>query len=235
MATYFVIYGKGSKPSAVKCVVKILPVSSLIVFILLNGLTLDDTGGYARRVMYGLFCSLIGDVYIMFKMNKIFVCIAIIQFTLAYAMYTLAFGFTPLKPKMMYGLLIAGIWVYIFILLHMDGTKRRVLAVPVLVYISAICTMAWRATVRVGLFDNRWRVPKLCACIGARLFLISGLLLAGDMFIFSVPWSEYLITLPYYGAQFGITVSVIGSPEDEVFRKRTPIPKVLTRVFNICS
>lgn len=84
----------------------------------------------------------------------------------------------------------------------------------VLVYVTLICSMAWRAVARVQFFGDLWTWTKLCAVAGAVCFLISDFVIAIDKFRHPVPYSHQIIMLTYYAAQLGIALSVVDSQVD---------------------
>ncbi|CAH1256384.1 TMEM86A [Branchiostoma lanceolatum] len=56
--------------------------------------------------------------------------------------------------------------------------------------------------------NDLWTWTKLCACVGALLFIISDTLLGVNKFRIPIPYNRALIMTTYYAAQLGIALSV---------------------------
>ncbi|KAK3102826.1 hypothetical protein FSP39_014223 [Pinctada imbricata] len=211
VAIFFVLFGEDDKPgSIVYCIVKCLPVISLMLFVLLNGMNLAEYYRYSRRVLIGLVFSCVGDICLVWP-EKYFE-LGILMFAIAQVSYARAFGWRPLKPY--HGGAVFLVGSLIFLLL--SPTLKGIILYLVAGYITLIGTMAWRAVARVELMDDLWTWTKLCGCGGALLFVISDVTIAVNKFAFRVPCEHQIIMLTYYAAQLGITLSVVDSPIDEL-------------------
>lgn len=137
------------------------------------------------------------------------------MFAVAHTEYARAFGWRPLNLYAGAAFAALGASVNYFLSSYVDG----IMSYLVVLYITLICTMAWRAVARVQFFDDLWTWSKLCGCFGAIFFLISDLTIALDKFCFPVPFAHQIIMLTYYAAQVGIALSVVDSQVDELLKK----------------
>ena len=80
-----------------------------------------------------------------------------------------------------------------------------------LIYVLLICFTVWRAVARVQFFDDLWTWTKLCASVGSLCFLVSDFILAVGLFRRPMPYEHQIVMVTYYGAQLGITLSVVDS------------------------
>jgi uncharacterized membrane protein YhhN len=215
VAIFFVLYGKEERTCIFFCLVKCLPVISLIVFVLLHGMSFDECYRYSRRILVGLVFSMFGDVFLVWK-NQMSgnLELGLLSFAIAQIMYARAFGWRPLKPYPGAAFLALGLCFYSYLQSYLTGLMMYLAPF----YITLICTMAWRAMARVQFYDDLWTWTKLCGCAGAVCFLVSDLVIAINMFAFSVPFAHTIIMLTYYAAQFGISLSVVDSQADELIR-----------------
>lgn len=214
VAIFFVLFGKEEKSSIFFCIVKCLPVVSLIAFVLLHGMSFDECYRYSRRILVGLIFSAIGDVFLVWKSSPGNLELGLLSFAIAQIMYARAFGWRPLKPYPGSAFLVLGLVVYSYLQTYVTG----LMAYLAPFYMTLICTMAWRAMARVQFYDDLWTWTKLCGCAGAVCFLISDLVIAINMFAVSIPCAHTIIMLTYYAAQFGISLSVVDSQADELIR-----------------
>ncbi|XP_052239996.1 lysoplasmalogenase-like protein TMEM86A [Dreissena polymorpha] len=193
------------------CIVKCLPIISLILFVLLNGMNITEYYRYSRRILIGLIFSCLGDACLVWA--KKYFEVGIACFAIAQICYSRAFGWKPFNPyagAVVFGL---GFLVYSFLSTALHGIMLYMVAA----YITVICTMAWRAVARVQFFGDlviKW--TKLSGCFGALAFVISDVTLAIDRFKFPIPYAHPIIMVTYYAAQFGIALSVVDSQVDEL-------------------
>jgi uncharacterized membrane protein YhhN len=124
--------------------------------------------------------------------------------------YAWAFGIRPLCLKCGAFWTVVATVAYSYIYPGLEGP----MVYFVLLYVSLICTMAWRAVARVQFFGDLWTWTKLCAFAGAICFLASDLVIAVDRFRHLVPYSHQIIMVTYYAAQLGISLSVVDSQVD---------------------
>ncbi|XP_005101617.1 lysoplasmalogenase-like protein TMEM86A [Aplysia californica] len=220
VAIFFVLFGQEERSSIFFCIVKCLPVVSLIAFVLLHGMSLDECYRYSRRILVGLVFSAIGDAFLVWKHSFMNFEMGLLSFAIAQTMYARAFGWRPLKPYAGTVFLFVGLSVYSYLQMYLTGIMSYLAPF----YLTLICTMAWRAVARVQFYDDLWTWTKLCGCIGAVCFMVSDLVIAINMFAFSVPFSHQIIMLTYYAAQFGISLSVVDSQADELIRVQSNEP-----------
>ncbi|XP_046394020.1 lysoplasmalogenase-like protein TMEM86A [Ischnura elegans] len=202
VAIYFVVFIPVERPTLVAAALKCLPIISLVVFVLLHGMSLHDEYAYSRRILIGLGLSCIGDILLIWPSYFVH---GMIAFGAAQVMYTAAFGFRPINVPLgavLYMLAATGVYVL------MPGL-HGVLIAGVPLYSTLLITMAWRAMARVQLFEELWTWTKLCSCVGAFFFVISDTLIGFHQFYRPIPHSQALIMLTYYAAQLGISLSVV--------------------------
>lgn len=215
VAIYFVLYGDGAKPdSLIYCAIKCLPVISLIIFVLLHGMSLADYYAYSRKILVGLVFSCIGDAFLVWKSSGYFIH-GLLMFALAQVMYTTAFGFRPFSPGIGVILLGVALAIYGYLLPGLQG----VLVYLALLYILLIGMMGWRSIARVQFFNDLWTWTKLCSCFGSICFIISDTVIAIDRFLSPMTYSHQIIMVTYYAAQFGISLSVVDSQVDALLTK----------------
>lgn len=192
------------------CIIKCLPIISLILFVLLNGMNITEYYRYSRRILIGLIFSCLGDACLVWA--KKYFEVGIGCFAIAQICYSRAFGWKPFNPYAgaVFGVL--GFLVFSFLQTNLKGIMVYLVAA----YIAVICTMAWRAVARVQFFGDLVTWTKLSGCFGALAFVISDLTLAVDRFKFPLPYAHPIIMVTYYAAQFGIALSVVDSQVDEL-------------------
>lgn len=164
------------------------------------------TGGeqpdrYFWLIFAGLLFSAAGDVFLMLPKDR-FVP-GLLSFLIAHLLYIVAFsahaGFFAAPLLALPFLLGAG--VLLAILLPKTGT----LALPVIVYSTALATMGWQAA-------SRWQVlqddASFYAMIGAILFMVSDSVLAINRFARPFRAAEVVLLTTYFAAQTLIALSV---------------------------
>nr|CAD7196538.1 unnamed protein product [Timema douglasi]CAD7400578.1 unnamed protein product [Timema poppensis] len=204
LAIYFVLFIPVERPSWFAMCIKCLPIVSLIVFVLLHGMSLGNEYAFSRRILTGLVFSCVGDALLVWPHYFLH---GMAAFGGAHLMYIAAFGFKPLNIAL--GVLLfnsCAVAVYAL----MRGLSG-VLLVGVPVYSILLITMTWRAIARVQLFEELWTWTKLCSCAGGIIFAISDALIGFHHFHHSIPHSQALIMVTYYAAQLGIALSVVDS------------------------
>ncbi|XP_046376069.1 lysoplasmalogenase TMEM86A-like [Haliotis cracherodii] len=210
VAIYFVLFGDEERSSIFFCIVKLLPIISLILFVLMHGMNLSEYYRYSRRILIGLVLSCFGDAFLVWK--KTYFEAGIIMFALAQLQYARAFGWRPFNPYA--GTVFAVLSGVIFY--HLQTSLEGILMYMVGGYLVLISIMGWRAVARVRFFDDLWTWTKLSSCAGAICFMISDLTIAVDKFVRPVPFAHPIIMVTYYAAQFGISLSVVDSPLEEL-------------------
>lgn len=199
---YFVAWLPKDNPSAFAALIKCLPVICLIGFVIMQGTSLKQHTTYQRYILLGLVLSGIGDALLIWHQTQ-FVS-AMSAFGLAHLAYIRAFCMeSQLRwPKSLPFAFFFGIGLFL-----MYPGLKGILIPGVAIYIMLINIMAWRAFAHVELLDNVWSWTKLCACIGAVLFLISDFAIGLNKFCFEVPAASVIIMSTYYGAQCFISLS----------------------------
>ena len=218
VALFFILFdGDYIESSILYSIFKCLPIVSLIVFVLLHGMDFSDAYDYSRRIMIGLMLSCVGDICMVYKAHGYFIP-GVAFFAGAQAMYSLAFGFKPLKLYV--GGIVCAIGSIVFSLL-LPGFMG-VMKLVGFIYTVLIMTMLWRAIARVRLYNNMWTWTSMCSCLGAIAFVISDTLIAFNRFRFSIGGAEVLIMVTYYAGQLGIALSVVDSQVDTLLEKTKP-------------
>ena len=214
VAIFFVLFGEDCYTESIfYCIIKCLPIVSLMIFVLLHGINFTEAYSYSRKILLGLFFSAVGDAFLVWK-EVGYLQHGFIMFVISQVMYVSAFGMQPVKmyvgvvcsvtASMVYAYLypgLFGVWVYL---------------VPL--YVGLIFLMLWRAIARFQIFNDLWTWTKLCGCLGAVCFVISDLVIAINMFRYPVPYAHKLIMITYYAAQLGITLSVVDSQVDSLVK-----------------
>ncbi|XP_028145798.2 lysoplasmalogenase-like protein TMEM86A isoform X1 [Diabrotica virgifera virgifera] len=202
VAIYFVIFIPQDKPSIFSVILKCLPIVSLMLFVILNGMSLGNEYKYSRKILLGLIFCCIGDALLVW--NQYF-DLGMLAFMIGHLQYIMAFGFKPLQVPLATVLFTLGTMVVFYLLPDLYG----VFSFGVPIYIFIITTMLWRAIARVQLFEDLWTWSKLCTCAGGILFALSDLLIGIDRFKFNIEYAQVLVMSTYYAGQFGIAVSVV--------------------------
>jgi uncharacterized membrane protein YhhN len=167
---------------------------------------------YRRIIFYGLLFSLLGDVFLVWKSQGLFMP-GVFCFGIAQTCYTAAFSLY--KQPLCLGVGI-GCWVggFFIISLFIPFMPSWTVVFACVTYVFLIFTMFWRALVR-GLLPlgepSSW--TALSCFVGASLFVCSDILLCTDIFCFSLPHGNALIMSTYYLAQMCIAVSVMEGGE----------------------
>lgn len=207
LAIYFVIFIPQEHPSFVGMVLKCLPIISLMIFVLLHGMSLGDQHKYSRRIIAGLIFCCIGDACLVWSHSwpKYFE-FGMLAFAIGHVNYIRAFGFKPLNLPL--GIVLYALGV-LGILYLMPGLNKPELMIGVPIYSFALITMMWRAMARVQFFEDLWTWSKLCTCAGGVLFVVSDLVIGISHFKFPVNYDQAIIMSTYYAAQLGIALSVV--------------------------
>jgi uncharacterized membrane protein YhhN len=177
------------------------PLTMLVLIFLVGVSTIPETAFYKYGIMAGLILSLLGDIFMMLRQKKFTAGLA--SFLAAQLIYIAAFWsgihrpllFWPLLPFILYALLIG------FKIIPRTGGMK----IPVLIYLSAIITMAWLAWER---YLQLQEVKAFFALAGAVLFVVSDSVLACNRFVRPLRWAQVLILGTYFPAQLLIALSV---------------------------
>lgn len=204
LAIYFVLYLPVDRPSCFAMLIKCLPILSLIVFVLLHGMSLGDEYAFSRRILFGLAFSCLGDALLVWPQYFLH---GMASFGVAQIMYTSAFGFAPFNAALG-GVLYCMCGLAVSMLI--PGLEGALL-VGVPIYSTLLVTTVWRAIARVQFFQELWTWTKLCSCAGGIMWAISDALIGFHHFHHPIPYSQALIMVTYYAAQLGIALSVVDS------------------------
>ncbi|KAK9870796.1 hypothetical protein WA026_009757 [Henosepilachna vigintioctopunctata] len=211
VAIYFVILPSQENPSLLGTILKCLPVASLVLFVLLHGMSLDEQFKYSRRIVIGLAFCCVGDALLAWPG---YFETGIIAFGIGHFSYILAFGFEPINVSM--GIAILGLCVTSIIYL-LPGIKGLPLTVGVPIYIFLIATMIWRALAQLSTIKDLRNWNKVCSSTGGLLFVISDLMLGINMFKFKINHAQTLVMSSYYTAQLAIALSVVDSSHFPIY------------------
>jgi uncharacterized membrane protein YhhN len=198
VSTLLTIVGKYGRP-VLLYLFKPLTIGLIILLAWLTGSHEPDR--YFWLIFAGLLFSAAGDVFLMLPKDR-FVA-GLLSFLIAHLLYIAAFtlpaGF--LAAPMLALPYAAGAGVLLAILLPKTGK----LAIPVIVYATALATMGWQAA-------SRWQAlqddASLYAMVGAILFMVSDSLLAINRFAKPFRAAEFLLLTTYFAAQYLIALSV---------------------------
>lgn len=101
VAIFFVLFGDDCRDESIfYCIVKCLPVISLILFVLVHGMNLTEYYRYSRRVLVGLIFSCFGDAFLVWPD---YFEVGILMFAIAQFSYAKAFGWRPMKIDLYLG------------------------------------------------------------------------------------------------------------------------------------
>jgi uncharacterized membrane protein YhhN len=152
-----------------------------------------------RLVAAGLFLSALGDLLLEIGLFLA----GLVAFLLAHVVYAVAFSSVTRRPALaraapfaLYGALA---WLFL-------RPGLGPLALPVLAYTAAICTMLWRAAARVGAPGDDARAAWL-GLAGALLFAASDSLIALERFHGPLGSAGQAILPLYWLGQLGIALS----------------------------
>ncbi len=180
-------------------VFKPLTIGLIILLAWLTGGEQPDR--YFWLIFAGLLFSAAGDVFLMLPKDR-FVP-GLLSFLTAHLLYIVAFstpaGFFAAPLLALPYLLGAG--ALLLVLLPKTGT----LALPVIVYSTALATMGWQAASRWQELQND---ASFYAMLGAILFLVSDSVLAINRFAKPFRSAEVILLSTYFAAQTLIALSV---------------------------
>jgi uncharacterized membrane protein YhhN len=200
--------GVGSSIPVLVYISKPIPVILWMIFV-----TLYSRAGYGTtyesRLVFGLFFSLLGDVFLMLPdPHGVFFVLGLVSFLVTHMFYTFAFihldkDFHSLSS---WGVLCGCLYVSGAICVALFP-KTGSLAVPVIIYIIIESVMVWRA-ITASLQENERHI--LLAAVGAVCFLASDSFLAVNKFSVSggFPYAQMFTLSLYWIAQCSIALSV---------------------------
>ena len=184
------------------------PLATALVFALAWRARPAQSPRYRQRILAGIACSLLGDVFLMLP-GDLFVP-GLVAFLLGHLCFIAAFlddsrfGVRPLPllACLGYGAL------NLVLLWDAIGAPLRV---PVIVYVLVLACMGGQALARARLFAQRGdaQAPAArLAALGALTFLLSDSLLAWDRFRGPLPLASLWVLSAYYLALWWIARSV---------------------------
>lgn len=184
----------------------------VILFLLLWLLFFEQAGLHIYLFAAGLFCSLVGDIFLL--LSSRFFLHGMIAFLFTHLFYFGGYFFPP-PPLSIMALSIMlfsiSLWIFIFSALRrwisQNGAYNRLLK-PFTLYSLAICAMVSAAFLTLTRMDWRSEASGL-AVSGAILFLFSDLLLAYDRFVQPLPAARLWKRVSYHLGQLAIIASVI--------------------------
>ena len=210
VAVFFVLFGEDSYLNSIfYCIIKCLPIVSLMFFVLLHGMNFTEAYAYSRKILLGLVFSAIGDAFLVWK-GQYFIH-GLCAFAVAQLCYVWAFGVRPVKPITGAAITAVAAMIYMFVLPGLKG----VMVYFGLLYVVVIGMMGWRAIARFQKYED-WPWTSLSGMLGAISFMISDCVIAVNKFRFEVPYSHNIIMSTYYFAQMCIALSVVDSQADAI-------------------
>jgi len=154
---------------------------------------------YQFPIVAGLVFSLAGDVFLMLPKDRFIA--GLISFLIAHIAYIVAFtAGVPFgdRPVLLLPFLALAAIVLFFL-----WPRLGKLRIPVLVYVAALVTMAWQASIRAAHLPG-----SIGAAIGALLFVISDGVLAINRFRVKFRLAQAIVMTTYVIAQMLIALSV---------------------------
>jgi uncharacterized membrane protein YhhN len=177
---------------------------AIMICIILIPFLRDDlsNSSYRNYIVLGLIFSLIGDIFLVFKEQKLMA--GLFSFLVAHLIYIYSF-FNLIQFELRYWPLFIlvpfSIFIYLFIA---DGLGK--MKIPVIIYVGAIMGMVWGAS-SVAIVN--YNLQSFLVFIGAVLFLISDTALSISLFKTSYSSSKLIVAGTYFPAQYLIAISVI--------------------------
>jgi len=153
---------------------------------------------YNKLIFIGFIFSLFGDIFLMKVIDKFM--FGLIAFLIAHIFYIIAFVKRNKQLKILSSVpfyLIAGILAVFF------AQYTGNMTIPVIVYITVIITMAWRA-----FLQKNYSVTSKFAWFGALLFVFSDTNIAFTKFYADYEFSKIVTIVLYWSAQYLIAKSV---------------------------
>lgn len=182
-----------AEPVSTKIMFKLIPMLLILLFAFIQ--PSGEPQKYKTLILSGLFVCMLADGLIYWFI------IGLITFLIGHIWYIFAFKQIKRKslPKWAVALLLAyGLAMVIWLAGTLWSQGDIVLAIAVVIYIAVILMMGW----------NAFQTANKFAITGAFLFIFSDSVLAINKFILDVPYSNVLIMISYYGAQFLFAYSI---------------------------
>lgn len=185
---------------------------ALVVALAAGGVANSPVPGPAWAVVAGLACSLVGDVMLMLPRER-FVA-GLVSFLLGHlcyagAIWTVAPGTPGGVALVVAGVLLAlGVTIYRRLAAGMMRLGQARLRGPVILYITVLSLLVWRAVLTLFQVDPVALRPTVLVA-AALLFYLSDALLAWDRFVHPLPWRHLWVMGSYFAAQYGFAAAVI--------------------------
>jgi alkenylglycerophosphocholine/alkenylglycerophosphoethanolamine hydrolase len=157
----------------------------------------------ARALTVGLVLSAVGDGLLE---GGLFLP-GLLAFLGAHVAYATGFFLDTPRLALLRALPFAGWGASIYVLLF---PNLGALAVPVLLYLLAICVVMWRAAARIGAHGHS-RPNEWVGLLGALAFAASDTLIALDRFHAPLPGAPLPIILLYWAGQCGLAGAAVGT------------------------
>ncbi|KAL5008163.1 hypothetical protein ScPMuIL_013744 [Solemya velum] len=154
---------------------------------------------YCQNIIVGLLCSSVGDALLLSRVT-LFI-FGLLAFAVAHVFYNIAMGPAPLQTKNRDLYILGGMVCFLVI---QEGIDSFIMKGLVLMYISLIFSVGWRATSRYQYYKTD---ALLYGSIGGLIFIFSDLIIAVDKWRFGIPASQFLVMTSYYTGQLGIALS----------------------------
>jgi alkenylglycerophosphocholine/alkenylglycerophosphoethanolamine hydrolase len=164
-----------------------------------------------RPLTAGLLLSAVGDGLLE---GGLFLP-GLLAFLGAHVAYAAGFLLDAPRRALLRALPFAGWGIAIYAFLFPDLGD---LAVPVLLYLLAICIVMWRAAARIGAHGPP-RGDEWVGLMGAVAFAASDTLIALDRFHAHLPGASLPIMLLYWAGQCGIAGTALGGPSWGMLRR----------------
>jgi hypothetical protein len=116
VAIFFILFPKSKYRTAdmFYLIFKCLPICSLMLFILLNGINLRGFEySYSRRILTGLAFSLLGDALLVYDHS--FFIHGVLAFGISHVLYATAYGMRPLRVFMLPFMVLPVIVIYLML------------------------------------------------------------------------------------------------------------------------
>ena len=159
----------------------------------------------ARCFAVGLVLSAAGDA--LLEYGPAFFLGGLVAFLAAHLTYITGFLIDTRRPALARGAPLV-VWAVLGYLAMRDGLGP--LAAPVIVYLTAVCAMMWRAAAGVGR-DGPPRTHEWMALGGAVLFGVSDTLIGLDRFRGPLAAARVPIIILYWLGQLGIAAGAVFS------------------------
>jgi uncharacterized membrane protein YhhN len=155
-----------------------------------------------------LFCSLLGDVFLLFETTySLFFTLGLTSFLVAHVLFTCLFmSKWNRQADTNFKWIILSFFTYGIILFFLLKDNLGALQIPVILYILGILSMVITA------YKRKESVPKPSfnlVFLGALFFVVSDSVLAIDKFLTAIPLSHSIIMGTYAIAQYLITKGVL--------------------------